>query len=327
MITRAQPVDVLFVISRHSLLLDIAGPAEAFRLANLHREASGPATTLSSRLRGAGGDPADLGRTGAGRSRSIAGAAPHADLGRGGRSTGGRDDRGHAGDRGHRPMVERSAARCASRREHAAPPDDDLLGHPARRAGGGARHAPLHHAPRAVAHASRPGAAGAGRRQSRVRGGRSTGVQRGHHGRDRRRAAPHRRGVRRGPGGQRRRGHGRLSAAFPARHRVVALPHAPPPPPPDRAPGPGRDRRRAAARLGHGVAGPGGPRGRASPVEAVHRPRGHLAAALPPVDPARARSPVPRIRRDGHARGRRGRFRLRPAAAPRLEPPVGRVAP
>ena len=38
MITRAQPVDVLFVISRHSLLLDIAGPAEAFRLANLHRE-------------------------------------------------------------------------------------------------------------------------------------------------------------------------------------------------------------------------------------------------------------------------------------------------
>ena len=33
---RAAPIDVLFVISPHSLLLDIAGPAEAFRLANLH---------------------------------------------------------------------------------------------------------------------------------------------------------------------------------------------------------------------------------------------------------------------------------------------------
>jgi transcriptional regulator GlxA family with amidase domain len=34
---RAALIDVLFVISPHSLLLDIAGPAEAFRLANLHR--------------------------------------------------------------------------------------------------------------------------------------------------------------------------------------------------------------------------------------------------------------------------------------------------
>ena len=33
----ADPIDVLFVISPHSLLLDIAGPAEAFRLANLQR--------------------------------------------------------------------------------------------------------------------------------------------------------------------------------------------------------------------------------------------------------------------------------------------------
>src|SRR5216110_57324 len=41
MITRAQLVDVLFVIVPHSLLLDIAGPAEAFRLANQHREARG----------------------------------------------------------------------------------------------------------------------------------------------------------------------------------------------------------------------------------------------------------------------------------------------
>ena len=41
MIARAQLIDVLFVIVPHSLLLDIAGPAEAFRLANQHREARG----------------------------------------------------------------------------------------------------------------------------------------------------------------------------------------------------------------------------------------------------------------------------------------------
>jgi len=37
MITRAHLIDVLFVIVPHSLLLDVAGPAEAFRLANQHR--------------------------------------------------------------------------------------------------------------------------------------------------------------------------------------------------------------------------------------------------------------------------------------------------
>jgi len=41
MIARDHPIDILFVIVPHSLLLDIAGPAEAFRLANLHREARG----------------------------------------------------------------------------------------------------------------------------------------------------------------------------------------------------------------------------------------------------------------------------------------------
>ena len=67
MITRAQPIDVLFVIVRHSLLLDIAGPAEAFRLANLHREArglpprfrlgfAGPAATLPTSVGLALGD-------------------------------------------------------------------------------------------------------------------------------------------------------------------------------------------------------------------------------------------------------------------------------
>jgi len=41
MITRDHPIDVLFVIVPHSLLLDIAGPAEAFRLANQHRQLRG----------------------------------------------------------------------------------------------------------------------------------------------------------------------------------------------------------------------------------------------------------------------------------------------
>src|SRR4029077_4980941 len=40
-ITRAALIDVLFVIVPHALLLDIAGPAEAFRLANQHRERRG----------------------------------------------------------------------------------------------------------------------------------------------------------------------------------------------------------------------------------------------------------------------------------------------
>ena len=41
MIARAELIDVLFVIVPHSLVLDIAGPAEAFRLANQHRETRG----------------------------------------------------------------------------------------------------------------------------------------------------------------------------------------------------------------------------------------------------------------------------------------------
>ena len=41
MIAREHLIDLLFVIAPHSLLLDIAGPAEAFRLANLHRERRG----------------------------------------------------------------------------------------------------------------------------------------------------------------------------------------------------------------------------------------------------------------------------------------------
>jgi transcriptional regulator GlxA family with amidase domain len=55
MITRATLIDVLFIIVPHSLLLDIAGPAEAFRLANQHREARGLPARF--RLRFAGPAP------------------------------------------------------------------------------------------------------------------------------------------------------------------------------------------------------------------------------------------------------------------------------
>ncbi|MEP6999819.1 MAG: helix-turn-helix domain-containing protein [bacterium] len=52
MITRADLIDVLFVIVPHSLLLDIAGPAEAFRLANQHREAQGQPARFHLRFAG-----------------------------------------------------------------------------------------------------------------------------------------------------------------------------------------------------------------------------------------------------------------------------------
>ena len=53
MITRALLIDVLFVIVPHSLLLDIAGPAEAFRLANQHRERRGLPPRFRLRFAGA----------------------------------------------------------------------------------------------------------------------------------------------------------------------------------------------------------------------------------------------------------------------------------
>jgi transcriptional regulator GlxA family with amidase domain len=70
MITRAQLIDVLFVIVRHSLLLDVAGPAEAFRLANLHREARG----LPARFRLVFAGPAASTPTSVGL--ALAGLAP-----------------------------------------------------------------------------------------------------------------------------------------------------------------------------------------------------------------------------------------------------------
>ena len=55
MIDSKPAIDVLFVIASHSLLLDIAGPAEAFRLANLHRAEIGQEPRFT--LRFAGPDP------------------------------------------------------------------------------------------------------------------------------------------------------------------------------------------------------------------------------------------------------------------------------
>jgi transcriptional regulator GlxA family with amidase domain len=55
MIARATPIELLFVITPHSLLLDVGGPAEAFRLADLHRGARGLPPRF--RLRYAGPEP------------------------------------------------------------------------------------------------------------------------------------------------------------------------------------------------------------------------------------------------------------------------------
>ncbi|MEO5820129.1 MAG: helix-turn-helix domain-containing protein [Vicinamibacteraceae bacterium] len=70
MLTPAPVIDVLFVIVPHSLLLDIAGPAEAFRLANQHRDRGG----LPPRFRLRFAAPADLQDTSVGL--SIAGLEP-----------------------------------------------------------------------------------------------------------------------------------------------------------------------------------------------------------------------------------------------------------
>ena len=55
-------IDLLFIIAPHSLLLDIAGPAEAFRLANLHRELRGMPPRFCLRFAG----PANIAATSVG---------------------------------------------------------------------------------------------------------------------------------------------------------------------------------------------------------------------------------------------------------------------
>jgi transcriptional regulator GlxA family with amidase domain len=63
-------IDVLFIIAPHSLMLDIAGPAEAFRLANLHRELRGMPPRFCLRYAG----PVETAPTSVGL--SIAGLEP-----------------------------------------------------------------------------------------------------------------------------------------------------------------------------------------------------------------------------------------------------------
>jgi transcriptional regulator GlxA family with amidase domain len=53
MITHMPLIDLLFIIAPQCLLLDIAGPAEAFRLANLHRELRGMPPRFRLRFAGA----------------------------------------------------------------------------------------------------------------------------------------------------------------------------------------------------------------------------------------------------------------------------------
>src|SRR6185503_19955804 len=49
----AAPIDVLFVVAPHSLLLDIAGPAEAFRLVNTRHAEQGKGPHFRLRFAGA----------------------------------------------------------------------------------------------------------------------------------------------------------------------------------------------------------------------------------------------------------------------------------
>ena len=49
----SEPIDVLFVVTPRSLLLDLAGPAEAFRLSNQHLERGGGAPRFRLRFTGA----------------------------------------------------------------------------------------------------------------------------------------------------------------------------------------------------------------------------------------------------------------------------------
>ena len=70
MIRRTHAIDVLFAIVPHALLLDIAGPAEAFRLANQHRQLRG----LPPRFRLRFAAPSEMQTTSVGL--SIAGLEP-----------------------------------------------------------------------------------------------------------------------------------------------------------------------------------------------------------------------------------------------------------
>ena len=214
MIARAQLIDLLFVIAPHSLLLDIAGPAEAFRLANLHRGAQGLPPRFRLRYAGPTATAADLRRARAGRPRSAARPPEHARPGwcwsasrpRSSRRSRRRSPPRRSGsqlgsaeallaeDTPHRLLAICSGALLAAR------------GRPARHIAAAPRTTSCCPRLRALAPEAR------GDRQPRVRGGWPGRVQRRHHRGHRSGAASDCRGVRRGAGGQRRGGHGGLPA-------------------------------------------------------------------------------------------------------------------
>src|SRR6478672_3389835 len=148
MITRDHPIDVLFVIVPHSLLLDIAGPAEAFRLANQHRRLRG----LPPRFRLRFAAPNQMQDTSVGL--SIAGLEPLPEefcattwvvvVGQ---------PTEHLGD-----VAPAKAVTARERRRTS--PGHDLLGHAAGGARGPARWPALHDPPRVVAGVAGARAAG-----------------------------------------------------------------------------------------------------------------------------------------------------------------------
>ena len=197
----------------------------------------------------------------------------HADLGRGGRSAGGARDPGHAEIAVAARWLNDRLRDALLRRGHAAPPVTICSGTLLAARGGSARHAPLHNAPRAALPMLR--ALRRGLRSSTtacswwtVRSRPARASRRGSTSRctssPRSAARPWRRasprtwwstcGVRRA-----------TPSCLHSTCTGVISTHG--------APGTGRGRHRPAARLGHGVARPGRPRGRASSVAAVHRPR------------------------------------------------------
>ena len=329
MIARAHPIDLLFVIAPHSLLLDIAGPAEAFRLANLHRDGARPAAALPAALRRARGQR--------GRPRSGLGwriwsrcrercttptwvvlvGQPSAQL-----------RPGDAGDRRVGAVARPDpAGRCSAIRTAPHRVLAICSGALLAARAGLLRRAPLHHPPRAARRAPRAGAARRRSIDNRVfvvdgplasSAGITAGIDLALH-----LIAEE---------------CGEALAASVAEDMVVYLRRSPRDP--ELSPflvhrrhlhaavhrvqdailaEPERDWDMAAlAAVGHATGAP--------PAAAVHGSRRRVAAALSAVDPAGAGPAVARVGRERHA-GRGGRrVPVGAAAAPCLEPSVGWLA-
>ena len=328
MTDRAAPIDLLFVIAPHSLLLDIAGPAEAFRLANLHRALRRPAAAVSPALRRAL-DRRSTPPSGCRSPSSSPCRAPElADLGGARRPAERARERGDAGDRRHRAVAEPHAARpcCETRTRRIAWSRSARATLLAARAGLlDNRRCTTHHELLDALRELAPRRAGGG--QPRVRGRWAGGLQRRHHRGHRSRAAPDRRRVWRGAGGQRRGGHGGVPAALAARPRAVAVSRAPPPHARRRAPGAGRHR--APSRNATGT-WPRWPRWATSPSatccgcscdHAGVSPLHYLQA----IRLERARQSLEHGASVTRRRGGGG-LSLGPAPAPRVEPAMGRLA-